>query len=185
MSLPNAYEEIMQSSRQNDMRQLMTRQVQALSNMQNGGSGTGPFDHNLINSIIEHPDNQASLMDGLDNALLEEFKQQVKVWWELDTAIKRLQIAVRERKKAQAVMNAKILDFMQRYRVEDLNTKEGVLRYRTAYVKAPLSQKNIREKLTEYFNRDPNALNILKKVFEDREQVEKVSLRRINNGLHL
>jgi hypothetical protein len=170
----------MQSSRQNDMRQIMTRQANAFSNTNNGA-----FDHNLINSIVEHPDNQASLMEGLDNALLEEFKQQVKVWWELDTAIKRLQIAVRERKKAQAVMNAKILDFMQRYRVEDLNTKEGVLRYRTAYVKAPLSQKNIREKLTEYFNRDPNALNILKKVFEDREQVEKVSLRRINNGLHL
>ena len=148
----------------------------------------GTFDPSLINSIVEHPDNarnQARLMEGLDNALLEEFKNQVKVWWELDTAIKRLQIAVRERKKAQSVMKTKILDFMKKYSVEDLNTKEGVLRYKTAYVKAPLSQKNIKEKLTEYFNKDPAALTILKKVFEDRETVEKVSLRRVTNSLAL
>lgn len=167
------------SSRSADqMRQLMPRPPPS----------EGMFDPSLINSIVEHPDNarnQARLMEGLDNALLEEFKNQVKVWWELDTAIKRLQIAVRERKKAQSVMNAKILDFMKKYSVEDLNTKDGVLRYKTAYVKAPLSQKSIKDKLTEYFNRDPAALTILKKVFDEREKVEKVSLRRVTNGLAL
>ena len=134
------------------------------------------FDYNLINSIVEQ---QASSAESIDNALLEDFKNQVKIWWELDTAIKRLQIAVRERKKAQNVMNAKILDFMRRHNIEDLNTKDGVLRYKATYVKAPLSQRNIKEKLSEYFERDPNAMNILRKVFEERDKVEKVTLRRI------
>jgi len=134
------------------------------------------FDYNLINSIVEQ---QSASAESIDNALLEDFKNQVKIWWELDTAIKRLQIAVRERKKAQNVMNAKILDFMRRHNIEDLNTKDGVLRYKATYVKAPLSQRNIKEKLSEYFERDPNAMNILRKVFEERDKVEKVTLRRI------
>jgi hypothetical protein len=167
------------------MRQFMMRQASALA--ANGGrDGGDTFDSNLINSIVAHPDQRhQNVMEGLDSALLEEFKNQVKIWWELDTAIKRLQIAVRERKKAQAVMNAKILDFMKRHSVEDLNTKDGVLRYKTSYVKAPLSQKSIREKLSEYFNRDPNALNIVKKVFDEREQVQRESLRRIAKGVSL
>jgi len=133
------------------------------------------FDYNLINSIVE----QHQSAESIDNALLEDFKNQVKIWWELDTAIKRLQIAVRERKKAQNVMNSKILDFMRRHNIEDLNTKDGVLRYKATYVKAPLSQKGIKDKLSEYFERDPNAMNILRKVFEERDKVEKVTLRRI------
>jgi hypothetical protein len=166
------------------LRNLMSRQANALG-IGAGGSASGahqpPMVDNLINSIVEHGGAGTSL-DTLDAALLEEFKQQVKLWCELDTAIKRLQNAIRERKKAQDVMKTKILDFMQRYRVEDLNTRDGVVRYKTAYVKAPLSQRNIRDKLTEYFTNDPAALTIIKKVFDDREQVEKVSLRRITNG---
>ena len=162
----------------------------ALRNMMSrhmGSQPAPPMVDNLINSIVEHGaagsgGGGPTSLDTLDAALLEEFKQQVKLWCELDTAIKRLQNAIRERKKAQNVMKTKILDFMQRYRVEDLNTRDGVVRYKTAYVKAPLSQRNIRDKLTEYFTNDPAALGIIRKVFEEREQVEKVSLRRITNG---
>jgi hypothetical protein len=147
------------------------------SAMQQASTGNAnTFDYNLINSIVEQQSAQA---ENIDNALLEDFKNQVKIWWELDTAIKRLQIAVRERKKAQNVMNAKILEFMRRHNIEDLNTKDGVLRYKATYVKAPLSQRNIKDKLSEYFERDPNAMNILRKVFEERDKVEKVTLRRI------
>ena len=150
---------------------------QMASAMQQAAAGNAnTFDYNLINSIVEQQSAQA---ENIDNALLEDFKNQVKIWWELDTAIKRLQIAVRERKKAQNVMNAKILEFMRRHNIEDLNTKDGVLRYKATYVKAPLSQRNIKDKLSEYFERDPNAMNILRKVFEERDKVEKVTLRRI------
>ena len=95
------------------------------------------------------------------------------------SAFKRLQVAIRERRTAQNHITEKVLDFMKRHNIEDLNTKEGVLRYRTAVVKAPLSQKSIKTRLSEFFERDPNAMNYIKKIFEDREKVEKVSLRRL------
>jgi hypothetical protein len=133
--------------------------------------------HDDVSSLVEDQENQA--VDGIDELLLEEFKNQVKVWWELDTNIKRLQNALREYKKKQSVMSGKILEFMQRYNIEDLNTKYGVLRCKQTYVKAPLSQKTVKEKLFEHFSSDPRAVELLKQIFEERDKKEKVSLRRL------
>jgi Family of unknown function (DUF5760) len=151
---------------------------QLIGNSGASQAGSDVFEHNLINSIVQN-DAQQKAIESIDNALLDEFKNQVRMWWQYDTDIKRLQIAIRERKTAQNHITDKVLDFMKRHNIEDLNTKEGVLRYRTSVVKAPLSQKSIKTKLSEYFERDPNAMNFIKKIFEDREKVEKVSLRRL------
>jgi hypothetical protein len=132
----------------------------------------------LVNQIVERPD-ESTLVSHLDAQVLEEFKAQVKVWWELDTAIKRLHQAMRERKKMQIKLSAHILEFMKVHNIEDLNTKEGVLRYKSTYVKAPISQKHLKEKLSNEFAENNTALDIIKKTFDEREKVEKVSLRRV------
>ena len=155
------------------MDQRKMRQMISNSGITAGNSEV--FDHNLINNIV----NNDRAIESIDNALLDEFKNQVRMWWQYDTDIKRLQVAIRERRTAQNHITEKVLDFMKRHNIEDLNTKEGVLRYRTAVVKAPLSQKSIKTRLSEFFERDPNAMNYIKKIFEDREKVEKVSLRRL------
>jgi hypothetical protein len=137
------------------------------------------MDHQLVNSIVDTASDAGYQQDGIDEALLEEFKNQVKAWCEIDTSIKRLQIAVRERKRAQEVLTNTILQFMQDNNIEDLNTKEGILRCKASYVKAPLSQKTIKTRLIEQLGSDAKALDTINKVFEDREKVEKVSLRRL------
>jgi hypothetical protein len=137
------------------------------------------MDHQLVNSIVDNASDAGYQQDGIDEALLEEFKNQVKAWCEIDTSIKRLQIAVRERKRAQEVLTNTILQFMQDNNIEDLNTKEGILRCKASYVKAPLSQKTIKTRLIEQLGSDAKALDTINKVFEDREKVEKVSLRRL------
>lgn len=134
----------------------------------------------LVQEVMNRdgPD-EGAIVEHIDKALLEEFKQQVKLWWDLDTAVKRLQQAAKERKKVQLKLSAKILEFMQRHNIEDLNTKDGVLRYKSTYVKAPVSAKDLKEKLTTHFSENTTALDIIKKTFDDREKVEKVSLRRV------
>jgi len=117
--------------------------------------------------------------DGIDQALLEEFKNQVKLWMDLDTQIKRLQIAVKERKNMQKSLNEKILNFMEKNNIEDLNTKEGILRYKSSVVKAPLKQKQIKEQLYEHFGKDKKNEVVLNSLFSKKEQRERVSLRRI------
>ena len=134
----------------------------------------------LVQEVMNRdgPD-EGAIVEHIDKALLEEFKQQVKLWWDLDTAVKRLQQAAKERKKVQIKLSAKILEFMQRHNIEDLNTKDGVLRYKSTYVKAPVSTKDLKEKLSTHFSENTTALDIIKKTFDDREKVEKVSLRRV------
>lgn len=134
----------------------------------------------LVQEVMNRdgPD-EGAIVEHIDKALLEEFKQQVKLWWDLDTAVKRLQQAAKERKKVQEKLSAKILQFMQRHNIEDLNTKDGVLRYKSTYVKAPVSTKDLKEKLSTHFSDNTTALEIIKRTFDDREKVEKVSLRRV------
>jgi len=135
--------------------------------------------HDLVNRVMEQPLESTAIVEHIDQAALEDFKQKVKVWWDLDTAIKRLTQAARERKKMQTTLSASILEFMHRHNIEDLNTKDGILRYKSCYVKAPLKNKELKEMFANQFSREPQTLDTIYKTLEDRPKVEKVSLRRV------
>jgi hypothetical protein len=138
-------------------------------------------DH-LVNGIMNDNASQwgGSQSDGLDTALLEDFKGKVKRWMELDTEVKRLQHAITERRRAQNILSEKIVGFMKQHNIEDLNTRDGILRYKTRVVKSSLTQKTIKERLAIAFNNDSKAMEAVQKVFEQRDSVEKPSLRRVN-----
>lgn len=108
---------------------------------------------------------------------LEEFKNYVKKWLEYDNFIKKAQAVIKEKKKSRDMLSSIITKFMCKYNIEDLNTKEGRIRCKTLMVKEPVSQKVIKEKIINFFGNDGN--NVLTKIYEDRQKVEKVSLRRL------
>lgn len=116
----------------------------------------------------------------IDAKLLEEFKIDVKNWLQLDDGVKQLQREIKEQKKVHKELGDKISNFMANNNVEDLNTKNGVIRYTKTLVKTPLSQKAIKEKLTEAFQGNDSLNNILTEVFDNREKLEKFTLKRIN-----
>jgi seryl-tRNA synthetase len=118
----------------------------------------------------------------IDAKLLEEFKIDVKNWLQLDDGVKQLQREIKEQKKVHKELGDKISNFMANNNVEDLNTKNGVIRYTKSLVKAPLSQKAIKEKLTEAFQGNDSLNTILTDVFDNREKLEKFTLKRINFG---
>ena len=62
---------------------------------------------------------------------------------------------------------------MGKFNIEDLNTKDGIIRYRKTFVKEPLSQKTIKTKLEELFKDDVENFEKISKIFTDREKVEK------------
>ena len=107
---------------------------------------------------------------------LEDFKNCVKVWMELDANVKKMQILIKERNLVKKEVTKKILAFMSRFNIEDLNTKEGKLRYKVTQVKAPLSQKQIKSKIVELPGLTGNEL--AEKVFE-RQVIPKHSLKRV------
>lgn len=115
-----------------------------------------------------------------ENITLAEFKQLVKRWLEFDNFIKKAREVIKEKRKQRDELTETITKFMHKYNIEDLNTKEGRIRCKTAVVKAPISQKVVKQRITDYFKDNENQRNeVLHKIYEEREQVEKLSLRRL------
>lgn len=139
--------------------------------------------HNMINNIVDNEiaidSTSKEMTESMNEALLEEFKSNVKQWLELDNQLKRLAAASKERRKKKDEINRSILEFMSKFNIEDLNTKDGIIRYRKTFVKEPLSQKTIKNKLEELFKDDKENFEKIEKIFTDREKIEKMSLRRL------
>lgn len=118
-----------------------------------------------------------------DNAVLDEFKNQVRIWIEIDNQVAKLQQAMRERNAVKKQLTEKILRFMGKYNIEDLNTRDGSkLRYRVATVKPTVSKAEIKKRLLENYNKVQNLDQLTEIVFSAQEQVQKVSLRRMRAG---
>ena len=93
---------------------------------------------------------------------LETFKNLVNDWFKYDDQIRKLKIAMKERKNYQRVLNNKIEEFMFNYKYNDLNTQHG----------------RIKTKIIQYNNLSGEEL--LKRIFEeDRETVVKKNIKRI------
>ena len=134
---------------------------------------------NIMNNDIALDNTNTDLVETMNEALLEEFKDNVQAWMDLDNQLKRLEAASKQRKTKKKELNEKILDFMAKYNIEDLNTKQGVIRYKKVFVKEPLSQKIIKERLSDLFKDDQTNYEKIEKIFTDRGKVEKQSLRRL------
>ena len=133
----------------------------------------------LMNNYLEQ---QTSLVtvSNIENITLEEFKKYVEKWLELDNFVKKAQDVIRQKKKARDDLSKVITVFMCKYNIEDLNTKEGRIRCKVATSKAPISQKVIKQRITDYFGvNEEQKQAIISKIYEEREEREKVTLRRL------
>lgn len=141
----------------------------------------------LLNSYLDQQAEASS--DGLLQTVaatpsteeLDQFKNKVRTWMEIDNTVKKLRGVIRERNSAKAELTKSILEFMAKFNIEDLNTKEGKLRYKVSNVKPPQSKQKLKEKLIEHYSPEMNAEDLAKLVFDSPPGViEKHSLRRLN-----
>lgn len=111
----------------------------------------------------------------------EMFKQQVSEWVKLDESIKKLSVAVRERRVHQRAISSKISEFMKKYKYDDLNTQQGVIRASVRQVKQPLRVNDIRQQLLD-IGEDTRITpaEIIDRIFNaERPVCTKESLRRV------
>ena len=153
-----------------------------IKNFSNNNNLNDNLNDNIVSNIIDNDVavDSTDMTESMNEVLLDEFKKDVQDWMSLDNQMKRLEVAVKERRKKKKDLNLKILDFMDRFNIEDLNTKEGIIRYKKSFVKEPLSQKKIKDKLMDMFKDDNAISEKVEKIFTDRGKVEKTTLRRIN-----
>ena len=109
---------------------------------------------------------------------LETFKNLVNDWFKYDDKIRKLQIAMKERKNYQRVLNSKIEQFMFNYKYNDLNTQHGRIKTNVKECKVPIKMNDIKTKIMQYNNLSGEEL--LKRIFEeDRTTVVKKNIRRV------
>jgi len=131
-------------------------------------------------AIVGTPPSQSfPISDNEEQYTLDEFKVDVRTWIELDDSIKALQNAIKERRHAKKHLTDRITCFMNSNEIEDLITKNGRIRYKTNYVKAPLSHSDIQERICTFFDSESEAKELLSAIFGTRGRSEKTSLRRM------
>lgn len=114
-----------------------------------------------------------------DEQVLDDFKNQVRLWIEIDNSITKLRAAMRERNVVKKQLTENILKFMARYNIEDLNTKDGSrLRYKVTQVKQTLTAKMIKDRLTENLDKIQTPDDLDSCVF-NQPKIEKISLKRL------
>lgn len=109
---------------------------------------------------------------------LNDFKNFVNDWFKYDDQIRKLVIAIKERKNYQRALNTKIQDFMTKFNYNDLNTQYGRIKTNTKEVKIPIKITDIRERILKY--KDLSGEDLLKQIFEEnRKMITKKNIRRI------
>jgi len=129
-------------------------------------------DLNLVDDIIQNKNEPTS-------EEMDTFKNLVNDWFKYDDAIRKLKIAIRERKTLQQVLNNKIQDFMFKYNYNDLNTQNGRLKTNVKNVQKPVNIKEVREIINN--NKNLTGEELLNMIFnsENRPVIVKKSIKRI------
>jgi seryl-tRNA synthetase len=107
---------------------------------------------------------------------LDMFKQQVQQWAKLDDQMRKLSVALRERRVQQKALGSKIQEFMIKYKYDSLNTSTGRINSSVRQVKQPYKVQEIKEKVVQMAG-EQMALQIFND--ETRPLVERRSIRRI------
>ena len=107
---------------------------------------------------------------------MEDFRGKVAEWFRLDEQIRKLQVAIKERRTHQRALSSSIQDFMISHGYDNLQTQRGKIVSKVSEVKVPLKIVNIREMIMA--NEGLTGGELVKKIFEaERQVVVKKSLR--------
>ena len=109
---------------------------------------------------------------------ISDFKNMTQEWFKLDDQIKKLNIAIKERKKHKNILDKSVKEFMTKFDYEDLNTSFGRLRVKSKETTIPVKIKEIKNSILEYKNLSGEEL-IDKIFYQDRKKTTKQNIRRV------
>lgn len=128
------------------------------------------LEDDLINEIVSKPEPTEEELD--------TFKNLVNDWFKYDDQIRKLVIAIKERKNYQKALNNKIEEFMFNYKYNDLNTQHGRIKANIKETNVPIKIPEIKDKILKY--KELSGEELLKQIFnEERPKVMKKNLRRV------
>jgi seryl-tRNA synthetase len=111
---------------------------------------------------------------------LDQFKNYVKNFIDIDNDVKKLKGAIRERNSVKKEISSFIVAFMGKFNIEDLNTKQGKIRYQITHVKRPLTEKTIKTRLLENHTPNISPEDLSSSIFDTRQTVPRHVLKRMH-----
>jgi len=110
---------------------------------------------------------------------LDTFKNLVSEWFKYDDVIRKLEVALKERKTLQRALNNKIEEFMFKYKYNDLNTQSGRIKACIRTSHKPINMKEIKELLLNNMElKGEDLLELINKK-DDRPLIVKKTIKRI------
>jgi hypothetical protein len=91
----------------------------------------------------------------------------------------KLQNAIKERRIKKNELTPKIMDFMNNYQINDLNTQNGKLKFTKTQHTKPLNKQFLMAKIADYFKDINKGEKITNFILENRDKEERMNLRRI------
>ena len=117
----------------------------------------------------------------MDNQFFKQkLKESVKDYLTIDNEIATLQTAIKERKAKKEELSTFILEAMKTNEIEQMNINNEKLVYSVSQCKSPLNKNYLNNVLTDYFNNNDKALDVINHILTNRTQVERVKLKRVS-----
>jgi len=119
-------------------------------------------------------------MDDVEDISREQkvaFKNMAIEYFKIDDDIKAAENLIKAKKKERKELTENILKFMKDNEIDDLNTDKGILQYTVNERKVGLSKKVLQNKLLNFFDKQEERALDLFKFLDNREKIEKVSLK--------
>jgi len=140
---------------------------------------------NNDNNYLDNEENESETYFNDDNEEFLEFKNNVKEWLLLDDDIITLQTAIKDRKVKKNELTPKILDYMERYEINDLNTNNGKIKFTKSLQTKPLNKQFLISRLGDFFKDFSKGEKAASFILENRDKEEKFKLRRVHNKKEL
>lgn len=127
----------------------------------------------------DEPSTSLTVINYPSGQVLDDFKDAVRAFVDIDTTIKKLRVMLKERMIVKETLSTKISAFMTQYKIDDLNTEHGKIRYKLKTTKIGLSKTQIKEKLT---GTGPVTVENINDVFGTRLEKTRQVLQRLKRN---
>jgi hypothetical protein len=133
-----------------------------------------------IDQNQESDDENDEVFDN-NNEEFAEFKNNVKEWLVLDDDILTLQKAIKDRKTKKNELTPKISNFMDKFKINDLNTNNGKIKFTKSLCTKPLNKQFLISRLGDFFKDFSKGEKAASFILENRDKEEKIKLKRVVN----
>ena len=119
----------------------------------------------------------------MDSDLKNFLKENALMWLEIENKSKELKRQIKENKETQKKIESDLVSIMGEYKIEDLTTKNGSLKYKITNTKEGFSKKFLLLALQECLGDSDKANDLFENIDKKRNIKTKVSITQRKGSL--